>query len=92
MEQERQEWLEKQMMQIPIEYFIELRLQVEKAKAAVDDEMHKRWHLETQLDEAKESLAEAKAQIRQLIGLDEANRLADLQFEKGVIPDVDDGR
>ena len=81
------EWLDGQMMQVPIEDFINLRM-------AVSYYIEKIEKLESELREAKQNLSDAKEDIRNLIGMknEHINMLEELQFEKGVKCDVDDGR
>lgn len=64
MEDKREEWLEDQMMQVPIEAFIKIRLQLAELERKYSDAISKTW-------QAEENLKEAKAQIRELLGMKE---------------------
>ena len=56
------------------------------------EEEAKRVKLEAENDELRRYLDDAKDQIKKLLGVDDTEKLAELQFEKGVNPDADDGR
>lgn len=66
MEQNEQnnDWLEKQTMAIPIEIYIKLRLELAEMERKYNDTLSRAWAAES-------NLADAKEQIRELLGMKE---------------------
>ena len=77
-----------QLIVIPLSEYLELHRAIDHANAEKMAEYRLR-------KEAEANTAEAKKLVRDIIGLDDdakKAKLADLQFEKGVVVDADDGR
>lgn len=84
-EEKRMEWLDGQTLTIPVEEFIQMRLDMAEMKNKYSNVCSVKWRLESELNEVRAALTEAKSQIKEMLGIqDEADKLADLQFEKGV--------
>lgn len=87
MEDEKMTWLEGQVMQIPIDKYVDMRIQF---FAYIEDMLKLRSEnldLEKEIKDLKIALEDAKAQIKELLGLNELEKakLTELQFEKGVV-------
>lgn len=63
-EEKKEEWLEDQMMQIPIEVYIKLRLELAEAEKKYSEALSRAWTAESNLEKAKE-------QIKELLGMKE---------------------
>lgn len=84
-EEKRMEWLDGQTLTIPVEEFIQMRLEMAEMKNKYSQVCSVKWRLESELNEVRAALTDAKSQIKEMLGIqDEADKLADLQFEKGV--------
>lgn len=70
-ENNKMEWLEGQTMTIPVEEFINLRLELAKLNEKNDNLYHRIWSTEAELKETQDALAEAKKQIKELLGINE---------------------
>lgn len=68
------EWLESQMMTIPVEEFIKMRLQMAEQGHKEDRLYHRLWDTEKECDELKAALEDAKKQIKELLGINEAEK------------------
>lgn len=64
MEDKREEWLEDQMMQVPIEAFIKLKIDLAEAERKYSEALSRAWS-------AEENLEKAKEQIKELLGMKE---------------------
>lgn len=73
---------------IPVKEYRKLIKKAEKLKRRVQKEHNEMMIYWRQVNETKKHLEDAKAEIRKLIGLEDKERLADLQFEKGVKTDA----
>ena len=63
-ENNNMEWLEGQTITIPVEVFIKMRIEMAEQKQKEDKLYHRAW-------DAEASLREAKAQIKELLGIEE---------------------
>lgn len=70
-ENSKMSWLEGQTMTIPVEEFINLRLELAKLNEKNDNLYHRIWSAEAELKETQDALAEAKKQIKELLGINE---------------------
>ena len=71
MDKERKSWLDGQTLTIPVEEYIRMRIDLSR----LEDEKHQAWHkkfeAEDELKKMQEALADAKKQIRELLGVDD---------------------
>lgn len=63
-DEKKEEWLEDQMMQVPIEVYIKLRLELAEAEKKYSEALSRTWTAESNFEKAKE-------QIKELLGMKE---------------------
>lgn len=83
-EEKKMDWLDGQTMTIPIEEFIKIKIEMAEQIQKEDNLYHRIWETEGKLKDTQEALEDAKRQIRELLGVEDPNRLAEMQFERGV--------
>ena len=71
MDEERKSWLDGQTLTVPVEEFINMRIELSK----LEEEKHQAWRrkfeLDDELEKTQAALEDAKKQIRELLGVDE---------------------
>lgn len=72
-------WLDGQTMTIPIEEFIKLRLEMAQLEKKNDDLYSRIWSAESRLEETQKNLDDAKAQISELLGIKELEKVKEEQ-------------
>lgn len=72
-------WLDGQTMTIPIEEFIKLRLEMAQLEKKNDDLYSRIWSAESRLEETQKNLDDAKAQIAELLGIKELEKVKEEQ-------------
>lgn len=70
MEEIREEWLDGQTIEIPVEKYVELRIKIMDTESRYADTLSRLWKLETAKAEVEKNLADAKKQIRELLGME----------------------
>jgi hypothetical protein len=72
-------WLDGQTMTIPIEEFIKLRIEMAQLEKKNDDLYSRIWSAESRLEETQKNLDDAKAQIAELLGIKELEKVKEEQ-------------
>lgn len=72
-------WLDGQTMTIPIEEFIKLRIEMAQLEKKNDDLYSRVWNAESRLEETQKNLDDAKAQIAELLGIKELEKVKEEQ-------------
>lgn len=72
-------WLDGQTMTIPIEEFIKLRIEMAQLEKKNDDLYSRVWSAESRLEETQKNLDDAKAQIAELLGIKELEKVKEEQ-------------
>ena len=72
-------WLDGQTMTIPIEEFIKLRIEMAQLEKKNDDLYSRVWNAENRLEETQKNLDDAKAQIAELLGIKELEKVKEEQ-------------
>jgi septal ring factor EnvC (AmiA/AmiB activator) len=72
-------WLDGQTMTIPIEEFIKLRIEMARLEKKNDDLYSRIWSTESRLEETQKNLDDAKAQIAELLGIKELEKVKEEQ-------------
>lgn len=72
-------WLDGQTMTIPIEEFIKLRIEMAQFEKKNDDLYSRVWNAESRLEETQKNLDDAKAQIAELLGIKELEKVKEEQ-------------
>lgn len=68
-------WLDGQTMTIPIEEFIKLKIEMAQLEKKNDDLYSRVWNAESRLEETQKNLDDAKAQIAELLGIKELEKV-----------------
>ena len=84
-------WLDEQTITIPVRKFRKMERKMMDMQNTIHDNQLTKYSLRKQIEEKDDIIAEYKKQIQHLLGMDEAekDRLADMQFEKGVTADAE---
>lgn len=72
-------WLDGQTMTIPIEEFIKLRIEMAQLEKKNDDLYSRVWSAESRIEETQKNLDDAKAQIAELLGIKELEKVKEEQ-------------
>lgn len=72
-------WLDGQTMTIPIEEFIKLRIEMAQLEKKNNDLYSRIWSAESRLEETQKNLDDAKAQIAELLGIKELEKVKEEQ-------------
>lgn len=72
-------WLDGQTMTIPIEEFIKLKIEMAQLEKKNDDLYSRIWDTESKLEETQKNLDDAKAQIAELLGIKELEKVKEEQ-------------
>ena len=72
-------WLDGQTMTIPIEEFIKLKIEMAQLEKKNDDLYSRVWNAESRLEETQKNLDDAKAQIAELLGIKELEKVKEEQ-------------
>ena len=72
-------WLDGQTMTIPIEEFIKLKIEMAQLEKKNDDLYSRIWDSESKLEETQKNLEDAKAQIAELLGIKELEKVKEEQ-------------
>jgi hypothetical protein len=72
-------WLDGQTMTIPIEEFIKLKIEMAQLEKKNDDLYSRIWSAESRLEETQKNLDDAKAQIAELLGIKELEKVKEEQ-------------
>lgn len=64
-------WLEDQMMTIPVEEFIKMRIKLAEYEKDLTRERLKNYDLENELKEAHKTVADYKAQMMEVLGVED---------------------
>ena len=90
-EQKYEKWLDDQSVEIPVRKFRKMIRKIDKLHQLLSESYSERYKLRNELDnrikeldEAKNVIAGYKETMMQGLGIKEDDKLADLQFEKGV--------
>ena len=90
-EQKHERWLDDQSVEIPVRKFRKMIRKIDKLHQLLSESYSERYKLRNELDnrikeldEAKNVIAGYKETMMQGLGIKEDDKLADLQFEKGV--------
>ena len=84
-EENKMEWLEGQTITVPVEEFINMRIELEDAKRKYSDLCSRKWKLESEIDDLKKELAiekdiikEYKAELEKHLGISELQKVKEM--------------
>ena len=72
-ENNKMDWLKGQTIEIPVEEFVQMRLDMAELKQKEDKLFHRVWDAEEKLKDAQEVIKQYKADIERLLGLEKEN-------------------
>lgn len=85
-ENKSMEWLEGQTLTIPVEVYINMRIELAELKEKCSDSLSKRWAMESQLDDMKKELQmerdvvkQYKVELEKRIGISELQKIKEMQ-------------
>ena len=84
-EENKMEWLEGQTLTIPVEVYINMRLDLEEVKSKYSAVCSCKWRLESEIDDLKKELAiekdiikEYKAELEKHLGISELQKVKEM--------------
>ena len=69
-ENNKMDWLEGQVISIPVAKFVEMQLEMSELKQKEDRLWHKAWDAEEKLKDAQDVIKQYKADIERLLGIE----------------------
>ena len=72
-EEKSYEWLEGQNITIPVEAFINLRLELAKAVQDRTDAIHEKWEIRDTLDDLQKAYDKLKKDYQKVLGVEEGD-------------------